>query len=97
MSLKVVLFDLDGTLLPMDQDIFVKYYFGMLANRLAPLGYEKESLMVGNDVDEDMIAKELGMEVFLIPKCLINKENKDISVYPQGGFADLVKFIKEKI
>ena len=236
MSIKVVLFDLDGTLLPMDQDIFVKYYFGMLANRLAPLGYEKESLigsiwagtaamvkntgeksneevfwdtfaklqgehtrahvpefeafyreefckvkassgydpeaswavreikaiglrvalatnpifpaiatrqriewaglstedfelyttyenschckpdldyyrdvvaalgvrpdeclMVGNDVGEDMIAKELGIEVFLIPKCLINKESKDISVYPQGGFADLVKFIKEKI
>lgn len=236
MSIKVILFDLDGTLLPMDQDIFVKYYFGMLANRLAPLGYEKESLvgsiwagtaamvkntgeksneevfwdtfaklqgehtrahmpefeafyreefckvkassgyapeaawavreikamglrvalatnpifpaiatkqriewaglstedfelyttyenschckpnldyyrdviaalgvspeeclMVGNDVGEDMIAKELGMEVFLIPKCLINKENKDVSVYPQGGFADLVKFIKEKI
>ena len=234
MSIKVVLFDLDGTLLPMDQDVFVKYYFGMLANRLAPLGYEKESLvasiwagtaamvknngektneevfwdkftsihgehtrahlpefeafyredfgkvhascgfepdaskavseikslglrvalatnpifpaiatkqriewagltpedfelyttyensryckpnlkyytdvlgvlgakpedclMVGNDVGEDMIAKELGMQVFLITKCIINKENKDISIYPNGTFSDLIKFIKE--
>ena len=26
-----VLFDLDGTLLPMDQDVFVKDYFGRIA------------------------------------------------------------------
>ena len=45
MSIKAVLFDLDGTLLPMDQDLFVKTYFGLLAKRLAPLGYEVEKLM----------------------------------------------------
>ncbi len=28
MSMKAVFFDLDGTLLPMDQDEFVKAYFG---------------------------------------------------------------------
>lgn len=234
MSIKVVLFDLDGTLLPMDQDVFAKYYFGMLAARLAPLGYEKESLiksiweetaamvknrggrtneeafwerftqiygeqarehlpefeafykedfckvhascgydpsaakavkeiknmglrvalatnpifpaiatekricwaglkpedfelyttyenschckpnleyysditeklgvrpeeclMVGNDVGEDMIAERLGMKVYLIPKCIINKESKDISGYPQGDFDSLVEYIKE--
>lgn len=44
MSIKAVLFDLDGTLLPMDQDEFVKAYFGLLAKRLAPLGYEVEKL-----------------------------------------------------
>lgn len=44
-KLTTVLFDLDGTLLPMDQDLFTKYYFGLLAKRLAPLGYEKESLI----------------------------------------------------
>ena len=40
MAITTVLFDLDGTLLPMDQDVFVKTYFGLLAKRLAPLGYE---------------------------------------------------------
>ena len=45
MSLKIVLFDLDGTLLPMDQDVFVKYYFGLLAKKLAPYGYEQEKLI----------------------------------------------------
>ena len=236
MGIKVVLFDLDGTLLPLNQDIFVKSYFGKLAKHLAPFGYEAEGLiksiwagtakmvknngdktneevfwdefasihgecarshmpeferfykdefhkvkescgytpkaanavkeikslglrvalatnpifpaiatrqriewaglspddfelfttyenschskpnpeyykdvtkalgvspedciMVGNDVSEDMIAISLGMKVFLIPDCIINKENKDISKYPHGSFDDLIKYIKENI
>ena len=40
--LKAVLFDLDGTLLPMDQGVFMKDYFGRLIRRLAPLGYTPE-------------------------------------------------------
>ena len=35
--------------------------------------------MVGNDVGDDMVAGELGMKVFLLADCLINKTNKDIS------------------
>ena len=35
MSINAILFDLDGTLLPMDQDLFMKYYFGELAKKLA--------------------------------------------------------------
>lgn len=49
--------------------------------------------MVGNDVTEDMVAETLGMKVFLLTDCLINKENKDISVYPHGDFAQLLQFI----
>lgn len=45
MSVKAVLFDLDGTLLPMDQDIFVKTYFKGLAARLAPIGYDPQKLI----------------------------------------------------
>lgn len=47
MSIKYVLFDLDGTLLPMDQDAFMKIYFGNLAAKLAPLGYESKKLIDG--------------------------------------------------
>lgn len=54
----------------------------------------EECLMVGNDVDEDMVAAELGMQVFLLTDCLINKGNKDISVYPNGGFEDLMEYVK---
>lgn len=233
MAITTVLFDLDGTLLPMDQDVFAKYYFGLLAARLAPYGYQPEALiaaiwagtaamvkndgtitneqafwndfasrygeearkdepkfeafyqedfdkvqsvcgfhpmaaqvlevakrkglrtalatnpifpaiatqkrirwaglqpedfelyttyenstcskpnpayyrevmdklgvraeeclMVGNDVSEDMIARELGMEVFLLTDCIINKAGRDISCYPHGDFPALLKYIE---
>ena len=47
MKTKVILFDLDGTLLPMDQNVFVKAYFGGIAKRLAPRGYEPSALIDG--------------------------------------------------
>ena len=40
-----VLFDMDGTLLPMDYDGFTRAYFGLLAKKAAPYGYEPKSLM----------------------------------------------------
>lgn len=234
MAITTVLFDLDGTLLPMDQDVFVKHYFGLLAKKLAPYGYQPEKLidaiwagtaamvkndgsrtneeafwdtftermgaaarhdeplfdeyyhtdfqkvqavcgydvgaakavqavkargfqaalatnpifpaiatqsrirwaglqpedfalyttyensrfckpnpeyyravcaqlevkpeqclMVGNDVGEDMIARTLGMRVFLLTDCIINKKNEDISQYPHGSFAELLAYIDE--
>lgn len=233
MEIKVVLFDLDGTLLPMDQEIFTRTYFGLLAQKLAPKGYDpkalidsiwagtkamvknsgektneeafwdkfaeifgekaredityfdefyqndfdkvqvsagfnsmsgnvikkvkemgfrvalatnpifpsiatekrikwaglerkdfelvttyenssyckpnpkyylqiieklgvkpEECLMVGNDVNEDMVAETLGAKVFLLTDCLINKEEKDISQYPNGDFNKLLEFMK---
>ena len=45
MPLTTVLFDLDGTLLPMDQDVFAKTYFMSIAKDLAPLGYEPEAVV----------------------------------------------------
>ncbi len=40
--LTTVMFDLDGTLLPFEQEDFVKAYFSRLCRKLAPMGYEKE-------------------------------------------------------
>lgn len=53
----------------------------------------EECLMVGNDVADDMVAKDLGLSVFLLTNHLINAENKDISAYPNGGFEELIKFV----
>jgi len=47
MKIKAVLFDLDGTLLPMDQMEFVKAYLGLLAKKLAPHGYDPKKLVDG--------------------------------------------------
>ena len=53
----------------------------------------EECIMIGNDVTEDMIAQSLGMRVFLLTHCLINKENKDISAFPHGSFEQLNDYI----
>ena len=45
MKLTTVLFDLDGTLLPMDNDEFTRGYFKLLAAKLAPHGYEPKQLV----------------------------------------------------
>ncbi len=42
--IKVIMFDLDGTLLPMDQEVFVKAYFKGLAKKLMPYSYEPQAL-----------------------------------------------------
>lgn len=61
---------------------------------LSDMGLSAErTLMVGNDVSEDMVAEKLGMKVFLINECLINRKNADISIYPQGDFQKLIEYI----
>ena len=47
MAVKMVFFDLDGTLLPMDMDEFTMGYFKMLAAKAAPHGYNQKSLVKG--------------------------------------------------
>ncbi len=42
---KAILFDLDGTLLPMDLEEFTKGYLTLLAREVAPLGYKPEALV----------------------------------------------------
>ena len=54
----------------------------------------EECLMVGNDVQEDMVAQEIGMQVFLLTDCMINKKDRDISAYPQGGFNELKAYLE---
>lgn len=67
-------------------------YYREIAERLGVR--PEECLMVGNDVTEDMVASVTGMQVFLLTDCLINKERKDISVYPRGSFRQLIDFIE---
>jgi FMN phosphatase YigB (HAD superfamily) len=57
----------------------------------------EECIMVGNDVSEDMIAEQLGMQVFLLTDCIINKGEKDIDLYPHGSFEELRAFLLARI
>lgn len=53
----------------------------------------EQCVMVGNDVEEDMIAESLGIRVFLLTDCLINRSHTDITRYPHGSFDALLDFI----
>jgi phosphoglycolate phosphatase-like HAD superfamily hydrolase len=50
--MNTIIFDLDGTLLPMNQDKFFKEYFRALAKNMSVHGYQPEELikisMAGN-------------------------------------------------
>lgn len=72
----------------------LKYYQEILSK----IGCEaRECIMIGNDVGEDMIAEELGMQVFLLTGCLINTKEVDIERYPHGGFEELSEFLKKAL
>lgn len=45
MPITTVLFDLDGTLLPMELEVFTKEYLKRISTKLAPIGYEPKSLV----------------------------------------------------
>ena len=67
-----VMFDMDGTLIPFQQDDFIKVYFGELCKKLAPLGYEPkhtvDSIWAGTKAmiknDGSRLNSELFWEVF---------------------------------
>ncbi len=56
----------------------------------------EESIMVGNDVDEDMCTANLGFDTYLITDCLLNKQNKDYSMHKSGTFEDFYNFLTQE-
>ncbi|HHZ13876.1 MAG: HAD family hydrolase [Caldicoprobacterales bacterium] len=50
--------------------------------------------MVGNDVQEDLIAGELGIETYLITDYLIDRNNGDIESTYKGNYQDFYEFVK---
>lgn len=54
----------------------------------------EECIMVGNDVGEDMVAGELGLDTFLVPRNLLNRNGADISKYKSGSLLELVEYLK---
>ena len=55
---------------------------------------KEETLMVGNDVEEDGAIKALGVKLFLINDCLINNKNLEINADFIGSFDEVVKEIE---
>ena len=66
-------------------------YFTELLDKLeiAP----DECVMIGNDTRDDFCAHALGIPVFVLTECLINRDNVDLDEYPHGGFDELIEYI----
>ena len=73
--IETVLFDLDGTLLPMDQDEFVNAYMELLAKKMAPQGYDPKHLIAavwaGTKAMVENDGKKTNEEVFWEDFCHI--------------------------
>ena len=78
MDIKLVLFDLDGTLLPMNQDEFTKGYFKLLVNKMSPYGYDSEkfveSIWSGTSAMVKNNGKQSNEETFWMRFCEIYGE-----------------------
>lgn len=69
-------------------------YYEMILKRMNFL--PEETIMIGNDSLEDMVAMGLGIRTFLVTDCLNNKNNIDINQFENGSLEDLYKKIKNK-
>lgn len=51
-------------------------------------------MMVGNDVQEDLVAGQLGMKTYLITEHMLNRNNGTIVCDEQGGYEDFYHFVE---
>jgi FMN phosphatase YigB (HAD superfamily) len=68
-------------------------YFEMILTRHSFL--PEETIMIGNDALEDMVAAGLGMRTYLVTDCLNNKNNIDIEQFEHGTLEELLDLIKK--
>lgn len=74
---------------------FAKPNLGYYHQILGRVGADaSECLMIGNDVSEDMVVRDLGMEVFLITDWLINHDGHDISSINSGSIDDALAYCR---
>ena len=84
---QAILFDMDGTLLPMDQEQFVKAYFGALCKRFASKGYEPKQLI-------DTIWRGTGAMVMNDGSCANEQRFWEVfsAVYGKESLKDIPEF-----
>ncbi len=51
--------------------------------------------MVGNDVQEDLSAGELGIETYLITEYMIKRENAEIICTNKGNYLEFHDFVQK--
>ena len=68
-------------------------YFQEVCERLhvAP----QECIMVGNDAEEDGVARSIGMEMILVTDCLINKKNLPLEDFRRATLQDVLLWAQQ--
>lgn len=75
---------------------YAKPNLGYYQEILTALELQPENcLMVGNDVQEDLCAAHLGIEVYLVTDDMINLNGEDFSRFPHGDRRALLAYINE--
>jgi len=75
-----------------EQNCYCKPNIEFYREVLAAIGKKPEQcFMVGNDVQEDMIASSLGIETFLVTNYLINRSDEIVCDH-QGDYKDFLNF-----
>lgn len=75
---------------------FCKPYQEYYCEVLELLGAVPEQcLMVGNDVEEDMVAAEVGIHTYLVEDCLICRSRKPARIDYRGSLKDFLAFLKD--
>lgn len=69
----------------------LKYYEEILADiKKNP----SECLMVGNDVQEDLVVKNLGMKTYLITNHMLHRTQEEITTDYKGNYEDFYEYVK---
>ncbi|MDN5276814.1 MAG: hypothetical protein PWR01_779 [Clostridiales bacterium] len=75
---------------------FCKPNVGFYQEVLRDIGkHPHQCIMVGNDVQEDLVAASLGMKTFLITDYLIHRTDEPIESTYKGSYEDFYKFVKQ--
>lgn len=55
----------------------------------------EECVMIGNDTCDDMLAAEVGINVFLLTDNLVNRKNVPIEQFNHGGYKEMAEFVEK--
>ena len=69
------------------------FYAEMIDDRVEEGLTEEEAVLQIGSV-EDVAARQVGMQVFLIDDCLLNGDKADMDTIPHGNFDDAIRFVK---
>lgn len=79
-----------------EKNCYCKPHLEFYKEVLESIGKQPEQcLMVGNDVQEDLVAAKLGMKTYLITNHLLNINNLPIVCDHQGTYDDFFRFVCE--